>query len=992
MPHHFQKPENALKRASEFIEVGKHQRALSVLLDVVKSRRHRTWQKVHEPIILKYLALCVDLKKSHLAKEGLFHYRNMCQYVNAKSLEEAVGFYLRLAEARTERARADCHQLLPHIDDLDNVQTPESVILTAVSGEQPAITLLTPWVKFLWESYKHCLELLRNNSKVERLYHDIAQKAMKFCVAYERKTEFRKLYDNLRGHLGHLHKHGHHQVVAINLSNPESQALHLETRMVQLDTAITMELWQEAFKAIEDINALMSILSKSAKISLLATYYQKVALVFWKAANILFHASSLLKYFQLVKETKRYSSSELQNLASRVVIAVLAIPRPSFFIDTDFLVERDESLFERHQIILASLLNLSTPPTKSSLIRDLVKLGLVTKAHPLVQEIYKLFVKEPYPVDICTLISDHYRKLYVEIPELKQYEQPIQDIALVSMLKTLSHIYVSLKFKELARMVPFAADHQLCLERKIVEAAKRNNLNLRFDHRNQCLHFRCDVSRADGDRQQTCLARLYSSLRGLMSSIRPKLVESNCESLKHRLVEVYDENKEVEYRALLERKRIIEERKELLETLCLQKEEEERKLLEQKQQRLREAEMERITREAEARTKQRILSEQNEMKKKVALEKLEQLKKTDIGAQLFERLEKKLEKIDSEEILYRQLEKEKIELSLRLRKQERMKDHVERSKRLEEVPLLKREYEEYKIEARAIFEKSEEEKLRESIEEYHLNLQHKYRMDRIIKEKDKILNIFKAAVGTPRDHNMPNKKDLELRRAKAASCGLACPFSNGGHGWLKNYEYQVKLYKFNQILDREREKRLNERNQRRKEERKRDWLILREERERRRKLEEQRIAEEMHKAKLDEIESKKRAKEQEVEEKLRRDRQLRFDRLKEEQRFALWKPAAASSLWKSRRDDGEWERGSWRKVEEQSEWPTRSEARDWRAQELHRLCDGRSVSRAFDLGGFDGNERKGVCKWNPAPVVRSGERKARSDLEDWRRGEPDCFV
>lgn len=35
--------------------------------------------------------------------------------------------------------------------------------------------LLTPWVKFLWESYRQCLDLLRNNSKVERLYHDIAQ-------------------------------------------------------------------------------------------------------------------------------------------------------------------------------------------------------------------------------------------------------------------------------------------------------------------------------------------------------------------------------------------------------------------------------------------------------------------------------------------------------------------------------------------------------------------------------------------------------------------------------------------------------------------------------------------------------------------------------------------------------------------------------------------------------------------------------------------------
>ena len=37
-------------------------------------------------------------------------------------------------------------------------------------------TILTPWVKFLWESYRQCLELLRNNSRVEKLYHEIAKK------------------------------------------------------------------------------------------------------------------------------------------------------------------------------------------------------------------------------------------------------------------------------------------------------------------------------------------------------------------------------------------------------------------------------------------------------------------------------------------------------------------------------------------------------------------------------------------------------------------------------------------------------------------------------------------------------------------------------------------------------------------------------------------------------------------------------------------------
>ena len=67
--------------STEFLEVGKKQPALDVLYDVIKSKKHRTWQKIHEPIMLKYLELCVDLRKSHLAKEGLYQYKNICQQV-----------------------------------------------------------------------------------------------------------------------------------------------------------------------------------------------------------------------------------------------------------------------------------------------------------------------------------------------------------------------------------------------------------------------------------------------------------------------------------------------------------------------------------------------------------------------------------------------------------------------------------------------------------------------------------------------------------------------------------------------------------------------------------------------------------------------------------------------------------------------------------------------------------------------------------------------
>ncbi len=83
MPIWFLRPENALKRAQELLEVGptKREDALEALHDVIKSRRHRTWTKAHEAIMYKHLELCVLLRKAHTAKDALWQYRNMVQQV-----------------------------------------------------------------------------------------------------------------------------------------------------------------------------------------------------------------------------------------------------------------------------------------------------------------------------------------------------------------------------------------------------------------------------------------------------------------------------------------------------------------------------------------------------------------------------------------------------------------------------------------------------------------------------------------------------------------------------------------------------------------------------------------------------------------------------------------------------------------------------------------------------------------------------------------------
>lgn len=78
----FAKPENALKRADELIAVGQKGAALRALHDVLSSKRHRAaWTKVLESVALRYVELCVDLRKGRYAKDGLIHYRNVCQQV-----------------------------------------------------------------------------------------------------------------------------------------------------------------------------------------------------------------------------------------------------------------------------------------------------------------------------------------------------------------------------------------------------------------------------------------------------------------------------------------------------------------------------------------------------------------------------------------------------------------------------------------------------------------------------------------------------------------------------------------------------------------------------------------------------------------------------------------------------------------------------------------------------------------------------------------------
>jgi len=967
---YYQRPENAISKADEFIKVGKPARALDTLYEVIKSkkRNHSVSEKLIEEIMFRYLELCVDLKKSHVAKEGLFQYRNMCQSTNVASLASVVQGYLNMAEKRTESARQESADSV-EVDDLENIATPEMIMLSAVSGEgaqeRSDRTILMPWVKFLWESYCQCLELLRTNSRVERLYHNIAQQAFKFCLKYQRKTEFRKLCDKLRNHLDLIIKQQSPTANTINLNNAETQQWNLDTRLVQLDAAIHMELWQEAYKAVEDIHGLMSLSKKVFQPKMMANYYQKLALVFWKSGNHLFHAAAVFKHFQLTREMKKnISSEELAKMASRVVGACLCVPLPSQHPEFDRFIETDRSPAEKMSR-LAVLLALAQPPTRSTLLKDCVRFGVVGAAGQQMKDLYNWLEVEFHPLQLCVKVDNSLKALAEgeDGTVLSQYSDALRDMTLIRLLKQVAQVYQSVSMKRLLSLAKFSSHYHL--ERLIVECARNNDMQVRIDHRTGSVHFGTDLSEAQrrdlsegptiqnmpSEQVRTQLMSMMSVLDKSLTIICPDRNIREAGELRQRITRAYHESKDRVHQAILIRKEIIEKRKEQQEQRNNDQQEAEIRRKEKERKRIQAEEAIRLQKEQIERERVRKETEFRAIQDRHRKDKISQLANSAIGEIVLKGMTKEeIANLEPDDIMTKQveaLEKEKKELQVRLKAQEKKVDHIERAKRHEEIPLLKLQFDELKEENKLVWEEQEKERIETEKSQRENDVVNRDRMARMKADKDLYV-----------DGLLRERKNI----------------------------FEKKLSEFTVTVTEERKLRLQRRKEEREEERRTRWLQERREEEQRERDEEaKRIKEEKEareiaereareeeyarkKAELDEIERKKREKEREIEERQERERREERDK-REAERDRM---GGDKRAWREEGGGGSKSGGAWK-----------PSGGGWRDRERKKEDEWAPQGREGGGGGrSDREERRGYSPRRASPPPRDGGGSWRARREE----------
>ena len=657
--------------------------------------------------------------------------------------------------------------------------------------------------------------------------------------------------------------------------------MNLETRLEQLNYAIKMELWQEAYRAIEYVSDLMGKSKKSPKPQIMSSYYQKLSLVFWKAGNQLFHAAALLKLFQLNKEQKKnITPEEVSKKAAVVLVATMAIPLPSAHPEFDRFIETEKSAMEKIAK-LALLLNLPKPPTRANLFKELSKCGVISAVVPQLQNLYKVMELDFDPLNVCPSMKQ--QLVWVsEQPDLEQYVTALKAMTVTRLIKQLAQIYSTVTFEWLLEIAVFMTAFQL--ERILVDLVRHNDLQIRIDHRNGCVHFGnalSDSQREDLPEGPTLqpmqsetvrcqLVHMYNALSKCVQHIAPDSRKIEMEKVRQQCIQSYNKTMDKDHDKILQRQYTIEIRKERLENQTLEREESIRRAQEQQQQKQKVEEQERLKREATEREKQRQEEQLKQIHTKQIKDKLLQISQTSYGQKMIEKFnEDELLSLDAEEILQRQveeLEKERKELQQRLKAQEKKIDYMERAKRLVEIPKYTDLHDRQKVQDKEFWKQEEDKRIKKVIEEHRRAL-----------EISKRFNHMKSDLGNFLDGLKSSRRS----------------------------ETEKKMNDFKARLEVERKNRLLERKELRRKDRREQYIHEKREEEQRRideelkKERETQAAEELARQKQEEDEYQRRKEELDRQEKMKKEKELEIERKIREKETGPPAVSQQSTTWRS---------------------------------------------------------------------------------------------
>lgn len=414
-------------------------------------------------------------------------------------------------------------------------------------------------------------------------------------MKHQRKVEFRRLCETLRLHLTNVAKYAS-QPHAINLSDPDTLQHHLDTRFAQLNASVELELWQEAFRSVEDVHNLLTMSKKTPKPLMMANYYEKLTKIFLMSGNALYHAAAWSRYYAVVTSMGTKSDAELARLAGQVLVSALAVP-VGVHADESVVVEDGKGKNNR----LSSLLRLARVPTRAGLLRDALLRNVHKISPETVKTLYDVLQVTFDPLTLCTSVAPLLRAL-ADDAAYSQYLPLLQRALLSRLLSQLSQVYSTIKLSNLMELlqplkqsgIPEASTYDAeIVEAYIMGCARRGELSVHIDHGTDTITFTDDpfvstddpslstsrvhetpIQPSTADLVRTRLSSLALCLHNSLSAIHPEreeLPEEQQQAEFSHLVAAANAERE----GLRNRRALVARRRELLTELSQKREKEE---------------------------------------------------------------------------------------------------------------------------------------------------------------------------------------------------------------------------------------------------------------------------------------------------------------------------------------------------------------------------------------------------------------------------------
>ena len=458
-------PDSALRRAQEFISVGQDNEALSVLETILSAKKYRhQWLPVFEDLITLYIDTTIKLRVS--CKDMLYQYRNLTSSNHRLNYFEAL---LKKYLVSIQNLYKELHEDKNNTDKTSDISE-EMRILRKIRGENLNVSnvssKINATVRYIIESFRSVFDLCKNQESLFNLYHEAYIQAFQFCCDFNKTNEFRKLCEVLRNHYSALHN--------IDLNNNNVQVTYLRTRFIQLKSATTLNLWQEAYKKFEDIHNNLS-LGYEFPNDLLKTYYKELAAIFKASGNILFHAYALFIVYELTLK-QQDDTENILKLADTIIIAVLSI-RPS------------KTVNNNSNIKLASILGIEKSiPTRKELVNNIINSNILQNASKTVVELFNLYNRLNNGIDITPLSFSKQSAPYLDELEndttfkyINDYLYDLKHVLVIKIIQNLQKTFSSIKLQRFLNLVP-AGITMNDIEVLLLETASNELSNIQLDH------------------------------------------------------------------------------------------------------------------------------------------------------------------------------------------------------------------------------------------------------------------------------------------------------------------------------------------------------------------------------------------------------------------------------------------------------------------------------------------------------------------------------